>query len=361
MDGWEIGSDLVRCHVNALGGQLGPVMFRVGGDWLEPMHRAPWLSDPRPADEPMLQNLQGDFFCAPFGASDVLADEHRAHGSTANGAWRLLDAQHDRLLLELEAPVAGARATKEVRIRAGQPVIYQTHRLHGGSGRIPLGHHAMLRAPEDDTLALSFSPFVWAATRPQAPEPDPYRGRSKLEYPQRLTSLSTARTVDGESVDLTVYPVLEDSEELVMLVTDPALEFAWSAAMSRRHGWIWFAVRPNSVLRNTVLWMSNGGRDYPPFSGRHRRVIGIEEVTAYFDLGHRLSAEPNALSDLGFPTSVDLVKEGAVTARYAFGSLHAPPGFEKVENIYVADGDIVITDGGGREVRSSFDLSFLAS
>src|SRR5690606_15180637 len=105
---------------------------------------------------PMLQNLQGDFFCAPFGASDLLAGEDRPHGLTANGAWRPLEEGRERLLLELEGRVSGARVTKEVRLVPGHRVVYQTHRLVGGAGRLPLGHHAMLRAPEGEELALSF-------------------------------------------------------------------------------------------------------------------------------------------------------------------------------------------------------------
>jgi len=360
MSGWDIGSDRVQCRVNRLGGQLGPVRFRADDGWLEPMHRAPWLDEPDAAAEPMLQNLQGDFFCAPFGDSDVLPNERRPHGSTANGEWNLVEADDQRLLLELAETVGGARVTKEVQLRPGHAVVYQTHRLRGGSGRIPLGHHAMLRVPDDDSLLLSFSPFAWAGTRPVAPEPDPRRGRSQLRYPQRLASLSAARTAGGSTVDLSVYPAIQDSEELVMLVSDPGLALAWSAATAVRSGWVWFAVRPNTVLRNTVLWMSNGGRDYPPFSSRHRRVIGIEEVVAYFDMGHRASAEPNELSGLGFPTAVELEPDGAVTTRYAFGLLPAPTGFGMVSSIDLSEDTIVIRGTPGGELRAPFDMSYLA-
>ncbi|MEM9269795.1 MAG: hypothetical protein AAGA78_12750, partial [Pseudomonadota bacterium] len=32
-----------------------------------------------------------------------------------------------------------------------------------------------------------------------------------------------------------------------------------------------------ATLPNTMLWISNGGRTAPPWSGRHRRVLGIED------------------------------------------------------------------------------------
>src|SRR5690606_8377256 len=147
-----------------------------------------------------------------------------------------------------------------------------------------------------------------------------------------------ALTASGETVDLTTYPALDDGEDLLMLVTDPGLAVAWSTATAVEGRWIWFALRPNDVLRNTVLWLSNGGRYYPPFASRHRRVIGIEETTSYFHLGHRASAEPNALGRLDYPTAVELRPGGVVTTRYAFGAVAAPDGFERVESLRLEPG-----------------------
>jgi hypothetical protein len=225
----RLDNDLVELGLGRSGAQMGPVRFRHGDRLLEPMHRAPWLHEPGSAPTPMLQNLQGDFFCAPFGESDLLPQEQRAHGLTANGSWRPLVQAGDRLELELEGRVAGARVRREIRLVAGQPVIYQLHHFEGGEGDLPLGHHAMLRAPEGERLRLSFSPCAFAGTPPQPPEDNPARGRSLLRYPQRLTDLSRAATTAGELVDLSSYPSLESSEEIVMLVTHPRERIGWSA------------------------------------------------------------------------------------------------------------------------------------
>ena len=112
--------------------------------------------------------------------------------------------------------------------------------------------------------------------------------------------------------------------------------------------------------RNTVLLLSNGGRYYPPFLRRHRRVIGIEETTSYFHLGHRASSEPNELTRSGFPTAVDLDPDGVVTTRYAFGAAAVPAGFERVASLLLEPGRVLLSDARGRAVGVPFDGAFMA-
>jgi hypothetical protein len=358
---WLLTSDHVEVGVHRVGGHLGPVRFRHGSLVFEPLHRAPWLDEPGGVEPPMLRNLQGDFFCAPFGANDLRAEEQRDHGLTANGAWRLREQSGNRVLLELEGRVSGAIVTKEVFLHPREPVVYQLHRFDGGTGALPMGHHAMLRAPEGEALRLSFSRWAWAGTPPEPVESDPARGRSLLRYPQRIDSLASTLTATGEAVDLSRYPTLEASEEILMLVTHPDQQLGWSAAVAPKSGWVWFALRPNTVLRATLLWLSNGGRDYPPFLGRHRRVLGIEELTSYFHLGHRASAGPNALNSAGVPTAVSLRPDLAVTTRYAFGCIPAPAGFGRVASLALHGDELTLSDHDGREARVDFDASFMAS
>ena len=65
------------------------------------------------------------------------------------------------------------------------------------------------------------------------------------------------------------------------------------------------------VLPQTVVWMSNGGRDYAPWNGRHRRAIGLEEICGYFHLGHAASLADNPVAAAGSPTAVTLDPGGA--------------------------------------------------
>lgn len=356
MKRWLLGNDRVELGITERCGMLDPVRFSTPRGVLEPLHRAPWRQDEGASEIPLLQHLAGDFFCMPFGASDVLPDEGRPHGTTANGDWSLLERTEDRLVLELAKPLAGATVRKTVCLQDGQPVIYQQHDILGGSGTLPLGHHTMLHASEP--LNLSFAPWVWGGTPPEPVETPATQGRSLLAYPQTFDDLQQIACADGSSVDLSVFPKLEQSEEILMLIADQSAPLVWSAATAPRAGWVWFALKDARVLRNTVLWMSNGGRDYPPFSGRHRRCLGIEEVTGYFHLGHRASAGNNPLQEHGHPTAVRLEPEGTLTVRYAFGVTPVPPGFKRVQAIET-DGDGLLLKGEAGSVHLPFDRRFL--
>jgi hypothetical protein len=358
MTTWAIDNGLVGVGITAEGGHLGPVAFHTGLGTIEPMHDAPWRHEDTVDDElpPMLRTLRGDFFCAPFGDSDVLLDESRPHGAPANDLWRLEQRRDHALTLRLEPTILGATLHKHVTLRPDHPVVYQEHVFEGGSGSLPMGHHAMLRLPRPSRLA--FSPRIWMGTPPDPIETPP-RGRSLLLYPQRFDDLRSAWLADGERVDLATYPQLEAHEEIVLLASDPADAYAWSAVTSP-DGWVWFGVRANDVLRSTVLWMSHGGRHYAPWSSRHTHVIGIEEVTAAFHLGHRASIAPNSLRAAGVDTAVDLRPEGAVRTRYAFGLVPTPSGFGCVARLTVLEDALHLEDEDGATLRVPFDGSFLA-
>ena len=106
MSAWQLESDRVHSGVSRDGGFLHPVSFQCkDGRTISPLHRAPWLEESVLGDiPPMLRGLRGDFFCAPFGDSDVMPEETRPHGATANAAWTLSsvdDSQQFSFLLRM--------------------------------------------------------------------------------------------------------------------------------------------------------------------------------------------------------------------------------------------------------------------
>ena len=115
------------------------------------------------------------------------------------------------------------------------------------------------------------------------------------------------------------------------------------------------------VLKNpaqlpvTMLWISNGGRDYPPWSGRHVGVLGIEDGRTA--VGHRASIGDNPLRRENVPTSYELREDGSVAFRQVIGALAGPAG----PPVAIAPGDgrllVTLPEGEVREVP--FDGSFL--
>jgi hypothetical protein len=355
---WTIQSDSVELGVTEEGGHLDPVQFRTAGHTFRPMHVAPWADEPvDPSVPPIVRILRGDFFCAPFGNPDPPPSETRVHGETANARWNRIGGDAQQIELQLTVNVLGAKVRKVLRVRPGHAVVYQQHELQGGSGALPLGHHAMLRVPE--RVYLGFSPWIWGGTPPTPVEADPTIGRSLLTYPQEFDNLAEVRVAAGGTADLSRFPTLEGHDDLLMLVADPKRQFAWSAVSAPQAGWVWFDLRTPRTLASTVLWMSHGGRQYAPWSNRHTHVIGVEEVTGYFHHGLRPSTTPNSLSQRGLPTALELRPSGKLDIRYAFGVAAIPPDFTRVRTIEPAPGGVAIADEQGRSVFAACDLEFV--
>ena len=58
---------------------------------------------------------------------------------------------------------------------------------------------------------------------------------------------------------------------------------AWTAVTL--DGYAWIALKNPKQFPSTLFWISNGGRHYEPWNGRHKRRIGIEDACSYFHEG----------------------------------------------------------------------------
>ena len=362
---WRVATEDVEGFVTRSGGHLGPVTFDRRGRAIQPLSVAPWEADePGAAEDPLLRVLRGDFFTLPFGGNTEPYDgeHHPYHGETAQAVWtREADSRADRLHLSLRTSIRPGRVDKYIRLRAGHPVIYQRHLISDRSGPISLGHHTMLRFPGDPgSGVLSTSRFVHGQVYPGDFEPDE-GGSSALRPGAEFTSLHRVPMADGGFTDLTRYPARRGFEDLAMVVADDSQPYAWSAVTFARAGYAWFAIRDPRVLRNTVLWMSNGGRHYPPWNGRHVDVLGVEDVTAYFHEGVAASVGENPLSRAGHPTVVRLDPTRPLTVNHVMGLTPIPEGFDEVAAIDAGDTaeTVDLRSRSGHTVTVPLDVGFL--
>jgi hypothetical protein len=318
------------------------------GTTLHPMHRAPWVRDGEVLPDsvaPVEQRLAGDFFCAPFGGRGSGAP---IHGWSANGTWESFGQEISSGAVtahwRLRETVDGARLTKHITLCEGHPIVYQSHVFEGGSGTIPVAHHAMVHVP--GRARLSFSPKAVVGTPATALETDPQRGRSVLAYPQKSDGLTSLRRADGTMVDASLYPFDQRHEDLVVMGERPGATIGWSAALASNDGFLFFAIKDARLLPQTILWMSNGGRDYTPWNSRHIAVLGIEEAAA--DLG--IAAE-------GRRVGLRLAPAVMTDIRYAFGAIPAPAGWTRIVEIKPAPETLTLVD----ESRASLTLPFRGS
>jgi hypothetical protein len=366
---WRLASTQVEAFVTELGGHLGPVTFDREDRKLQPYSVAPWVEERiDPAEPTIIKVLRGDFFCLPFGgnATPYGKEKHPVHGETANACWQFhsLETQAGRscLHLSLQTKVRPGRVDKRIWLVDGQNTIYSQHVVSGMSGPMNLGHHAMLKFPDaPGSGLLSTSRFVYGQVFPHAFELPENGGYSWLKQGAEFTSLETVPALNGETADLTRYPARRGFEDLVMMVSDAELPFAWTAVAFPKERYVWFALKDPRVLRETIFWLSNGGRHYPPWSSRHVNVMGLEEVTSNFHLGLAESARKNPISRKGFPTCLTLNPRKPLVVPYIMGVATIPAGFDRVASIQAARGNqaILLQSASGKQASAAVDLNFL--
>ena len=366
---WRLATRNVEAYLTRLGGHLGPISFHVGGRTIKPYALCPWAEEALPEEvPPLLRVLRGDFFCMPFGANDTpFKDErHPPHGETANGHWNLVSIRRENDIVTLQASldtsVRSGRVEKQISLREGHSAVYSRHRVSGMSGPMSLGHHAMLRFPDaPGSGIITTSPFVYAQTAPLPVERPEDQGYSFLQPDASFTSLDSVPTITGERTDLSRYPARKGFEDLVLLVSDSSADFAWTAVTFPKERYVWFALKDPSILNQTIFWISNGGRYYPPWNGRHTGVMGLEEVTSFFHYGLAQSAESNPLENRGIATCLHLNAAEPLDVRYIMAVAEIPEGFDQVKEIEAgADRQEVILRSVSKiEVNAALDVSFL--
>jgi hypothetical protein len=366
---WRFSSDRIEAAITCRGGHLAPVRFHLPHGVVEPFSVAPWAEEKVEAKLPgLLQSLRGDFFCAPFGGNEnpYRGELHPPHGEAANARWKLQSHQQSQaeteLHLVLKTKVRSGRIDKMIRLRKGETALYCRHVLSEMTGKMNLGHHAMLKFPDAPGSGLiDTSPISFAQVLPVAFEKPAEGGYSSLKPGACFSSLDQVPALDGTLSDLSRYPARRGFEDLVMIVHEAKPEFAWTAVTFPEQRYVWFALKDPRILRSTVLWISNGGRHYPPWNGRHLNVMGLEDVTSYFHLGLAESAWPNPISERGIPTCVNLNARSPLVVNYIMAVAAIPKNWGRVKTITAGPQGVTLHPTAGKDVHVPLDAGFLYS
>jgi hypothetical protein len=345
----EVAAEGIRFGFDARTGLLDGFTVTDAGAEVAPLHRAPWVGtgEAMPPDAaPLMATLGGDFFCAPFASSE---DGSPLHGWPPNTSWTVVALGGGTLRAVLGRPVFGATLVKELSVHDGHPFVYQRHVFVGGAGRVPVANHANVSLKHGGIIRTS-PKRAWETPKdPQ--EGDPSRGRSGLRYPARSEDPRAFPGQDG-TVDLTRYPWNPRHEDFVVGIEAEGHALGWTAVTRPAEGDLYLSLRNPRRLPMTMLWHSNGGRDYPPWSGRHFGCLGVEEGAASHMLG--LSTE----SDLTGPGTLALTPDGTAEVRHVIGAISWPSG-EGVAQIAIANTSLEIKGEAGSTRRLPFQADFL--
>lgn len=347
-DEFEISERGISCSFDRRTGLLKGFEVQQGHRTIAPLHKAPWVDTAELMPDgapPHLATLGGDFLCAPF--ANVEGD-CPIHGWTANAPWEVVAFDGGMLRAKLSRRVMGATVTKELSLRPQHPFVYQRHLFTNGQGRLPVSNHANVSVLNG--AILSFSPKAFWETPRDAQESDPERGRSALVYSARASDPSEFPGVNG-TVNLTRYPWVAGHEDFVIGVEAEA-GFAWTAVVRPVEGDVFLSFHNAGSLPMTMLWHSDGGRDYAPWSGRHRGCLGVEIGAA----DHMLAIAGS--EDLAGPGALDLASGKTCEVRHVIGAHEWPTG-EPIEDVSISSKEAVTIKGSqGAIVTAPLDTTF---
>ena len=339
----DLSADGIRLTFDPRLGQIVSFTVTDGGADISPLHTAPWAGTDEPLPDgspPHHRTLGGDFFCAPFGQE---ADGVPLHGWPANSEWVIERHSENELRARLNRKINGADLLKVLRLRDGHPFVYQRHEFTGLADGLPFANHANLALKTGGIIRTS-PKRVWQ-TPPTALESDPSRGRSGLRYPARSTDPRNFPARSG-SVDLTSYPWFDGTEDFVIGIEAPDSALGWTAVTRPAEGDLFLSLRNPADLPMTMLWHSNGGRDYPPWSGRHVGCLGIEEGLAPELLG------PADRADYSCPI-------GSFSVSHIIGAIHWPAS-DAVSSIACSGECLVLTGQSPTTREVPFTVGWLS-
>ena len=365
---WLIRSREVELAVTQLGGHMAPVTFyRTARRPVRPYYVNPWHGEGLKIDTEVLRPLRGDFFGMPFGGNveSYRGEKHIVHGETACRRWRLVAGGRaggvSWLTLSMRTKVRPGKVTKRLSLVDGQNVVYVRHELEGFSGRMPLGHHAILAMPAaPESVLLATSPMRFGKTNP-APPGLPAEGEYySLAPDRRFGDLKRVPLIwkGRPAGDCTRFPTRAGFTDILGVISRPKSKLAWTAATYTKAGFLWFSLKDPSVLPTTLLWISNRGRHGAPWNGRNC-CLGVEDICGFFADGLAASARANALSRAGVPTAIRL-SPGKPTAIHSIqGVVKVPRGFGRVRKATFAPGKVTFVAVGGRKATAAVRHEFL--
>jgi hypothetical protein len=147
-------------------------------------------------------------------------------------------------------------------------------------------------------------------------------------------------------------------EDFAILVEARGARLGWTVLMRNAEDDMLVVLKDARIMPVTMLWISNGGRDFSPWNGRHTGVIGIEDGCAAGGVGLRAARGENRIRALGVPTTLALGARHVIP--HALVSLPRPPGWSAVAHITLTDGTLTLTERGGAQVSVPFPAEHFA-
>ena len=367
--GWTIANDSVDFFLTCQGGHTAPVVFSFqDGKKVDPYFVSHWQeSNIDLSAAPILEPLRGDFFCLPFGGNGEPVDgkSYPCHGESACCNWSFFDSYKEAdstvLKLAMDMKISEGRIEKTIELKDGQTNLYIEDKVTNLEGSFPIGHHAILKFPEENEKAyLAVGDFELGMTHPGIFSDPVNLEHGALASGEEFSDITKipSKFKNPETIDYSVYPSPIGYTDIWAVFKKESSTPGWSCVSFPERGYMWFVLKDTKVLPGTAMWVANSGRYGSPWDGK-TRCLGVEDCCSYFACGIKDSISENELTKKGWKTAVKFIKDEAVSVKTIQGCVAIPANFTKVARVEFLPGKIQFTDENGQVVETNCNWEFI--
>jgi hypothetical protein len=343
-----LSNDKLTLNVVLEGGAMASLTLAADKDKLNPLWNPYWIAREAKLTRPT-NFYRGHFVCVDgFGPASV---EERAasltmHGEAYTRPWELKTFQKQggttSATFVVSLPLVHENLTRTYRIVDGENIVWVESELESLlSFDRPLfwGEHATVSAPflEPGKVAVDM-PAVKAKTKAYQTQAGPTRQlQSFVDFTWPL-----GPTLDGQTFDVRTAPMKPGTTEHVTALMDPSRQTAFVTALHAERrlliGWVF----RRAEFPWVQTWLS-----YP---GPNRMARGLEFATQPYDLPRADVLRQGPLFDT--PVFRILPAKSKVTSSFLMFYTNVPDGFQKVDDVQLTGGQLVIEDRGNRKTMT---------
>ena len=340
-----LSNDKLTLSVVPEGGAMASLTLAADKDKLNPLWNPYWIAREAKLNRPT-NFYRGHFVCVDgFGPA---SQEERAaslmmHGEAYTLPWELKAFQKQggttSATFSVSLPLVHEHLTRTYRIVDGENIVWvesELESLLAFDRPVFWGEHATVSAPflEPGKVAVDM-PVVKAKTKAYQTQAGPARQlRSYVDFDWPL-----GPTVDGQTFDVRTAPMKPGTTEHVTALMDPSRETAFVTALHAERrlmiGWVF----RRDEFPWVQTWLSN--------PGPNRMARGLEFATQPYDLPRADVLRQGPLFDT--PVFRILPAKSKITANFLMFYTSVPEGFQKVDDVQLAGGKLVIEDRANRK------------
>lgn len=326
------------------GGAMASVTLADDNEKINPLWNPYWIAREAKLERPT-NYYRGHFVCVDgFGPA---SSEERSAGLTMHGeaytrAWELKAFTTQRgstsATFAVSLPLVHETLTRTYRMVEGEHIVWvesELESLLGFDRPVFWGEHATLSAPflEPGKVAVDL-PVVKARTKAYQAPAATRRLQSYVDFTWPL-----APTVDGRTFDARTAPMQPGTTEHVTSLLDPARTTAFVTALHAERrlliGWVF--------RRDDFPWVQT----WLSYPGPNRMARGLEFATQPYDLPRAEVLRQGPLFET--PVFRILPAKSKISANFLMFYTSVPDGFQKVDDVQLRDGRLVIEDRGNRK------------